>query len=108
MTQEKLPWAEEVLVSKADLDERRARVAELEQQVSGPERPSTRITLDAPHKHPSAAHMDIQLNSRAMSAAGASLGVCVKVLAGIFGGISGDCLADAQTSCMNSTSRWRS
>lgn len=32
--QEKLPWAEEVLVSKADLDERRARVTELEQQAS--------------------------------------------------------------------------
>jgi hypothetical protein len=31
--QERLPWAEEVLVSKAELDERRARVAELEQQV---------------------------------------------------------------------------
>ncbi|KAI8472173.1 MAG: hypothetical protein J3K34DRAFT_519934 [Monoraphidium minutum] len=32
--QEKLPWAEEVLVSKAELDERRARVTELEQQVA--------------------------------------------------------------------------
>ncbi|KIZ00162.1 WD repeat-containing protein 65 [Monoraphidium neglectum] len=31
---EKLPWAEEVLVSKAELDERRARVTELEQQVA--------------------------------------------------------------------------
>ncbi|GBF89931.1 cilia- and flagella-associated protein [Raphidocelis subcapitata] len=31
---ERLPWAEEVLVSKAELDERRARVSELEQQVS--------------------------------------------------------------------------
>jgi hypothetical protein len=28
-----LPWAEEVLVARSELDERRARVAELEQQV---------------------------------------------------------------------------
>lgn len=33
-TQERLPWAEEVLVSKAELDERRARISELEQQVT--------------------------------------------------------------------------
>ena len=32
--QEKLPWSEEVLVSKAELEERRAHVAELEQQVA--------------------------------------------------------------------------
>jgi hypothetical protein len=29
---ERLPWAEEVLVSKGDLDERRQRIAELEAQ----------------------------------------------------------------------------
>jgi hypothetical protein len=32
--QEKLPWSEEVLVSKSELEERRAHVAELEQQVA--------------------------------------------------------------------------
>lgn len=32
--QEKLPWSEEVLVSKAELEERRSHVAELEQQVA--------------------------------------------------------------------------
>ena len=32
-TQERLPWAEEALVPRVELDERRARVAELEQQV---------------------------------------------------------------------------
>jgi len=32
--QEKLPWSEEVLVSKAELEERRTHVAELEQQVA--------------------------------------------------------------------------
>lgn len=33
-TQEKLPWSEEVLVSKAELEERRSHVADLEQQVA--------------------------------------------------------------------------
>jgi hypothetical protein len=32
--QEKLPWSEEVLVSKSELEERRNHVAELEQQVA--------------------------------------------------------------------------
>lgn len=32
--QEKLPWAEEVLVSKGELEERRSHVLELEQQVA--------------------------------------------------------------------------
>jgi hypothetical protein len=32
--QEKLPWSEEVLVSKAELEERRTHVSELEQQVA--------------------------------------------------------------------------
>ena len=32
--QEKLPWSEEVLVSKAELEERRSHVADLEQQVA--------------------------------------------------------------------------
>jgi hypothetical protein len=32
--QEKLPWSEEVLVSKLELEERRNHVAELEQQVA--------------------------------------------------------------------------
>lgn len=32
--QEKLPWSEEVLVSKSELEERRTHVAELEQQVA--------------------------------------------------------------------------
>lgn len=32
--QEKLPWSEEVLISKAELEERRSHVAELEQQVA--------------------------------------------------------------------------
>lgn len=32
--QEKLPWSAEVLVSKAELEERRTHVSELEQQVA--------------------------------------------------------------------------